>query len=172
MDTWVGCGYRTSSLNRFVYSESDPVNKIDPSGNFAITLSLNNSIAGILATANIARVGIRVAVLAASIVYGDYIVRNNNIALSIDQSLSSNEVKEKSTERKAYKSRCTEPEPPGLSGCDRLRWLLKRNQDCKEMRERFSEKWYKDNDPNHVGEIINLQVAIDGLLEDIEKLCK
>ncbi len=175
MDEWRGCGYIPLESNKFIYSESDPANKIDPSGYFAVSLSdlsVSNSINKTLSTISSTAVGISVWTIASSIQYGDYVTRENNLVWSMDHSLSAKEVKEKSAERKAYKKRCTESKPPGLSGCDLLRWLLRRNQDCKEMRENFARKWYNDNEPNHVGEIKNLEIAIETLLQDIEKFCK
>ncbi|MDF2179906.1 putative Ig domain-containing protein [Aliiglaciecola sp. CAU 1673] len=175
MDAWRGCSYTPQGLNKYIYSESDPLNKIDPSGYFASSLSevsISNSINTTLTTMSAAVIGVSAGTIGSSILYGDYISRNNNLVWNMDHSLSSKEVKEKSAERKAYKRRCTEPKPPGLSGCDSLRWLLKRNQDCKEMRENFAKKWYGDNEANHVGEIKNLEVAIDKLLKDIERFCK
>ncbi|MCV2885508.1 RHS repeat-associated core domain-containing protein [Aestuariibacter sp. AA17] len=53
MDTWMGNTLIPSSLNKFVYAESDPVNNYDPSGNFLVSSGLNNTIRSALLAARI-----------------------------------------------------------------------------------------------------------------------
>ena len=79
---------------------------------------------------------------------------------------------EKRTERKNLKRRCTESTPPHLTEpCDVARWKLQRNKDCKSLREDFGKKWYNDLEPNHQGEIQNLEKAIRDLEQWIKDNC-
>jgi len=49
MDTWAGIDTRPHSLNKYIYTEGDPINNIDPSGNFLTSLGAANTIRSILA---------------------------------------------------------------------------------------------------------------------------
>lgn len=49
MDNWVGIDIRPLSLNKFLYTESDSVNNMDPSGRFLIGASIGTNIRSILA---------------------------------------------------------------------------------------------------------------------------
>lgn len=81
------------------------------------------------------------------------------------------QIEEQSRERKAYKTRCTQQVPPGLTDpCEIARWELDRNRDCLNMREAYSRKWFSDN-VTHVLEIANLRKAITKL-EDFLRCCE
>jgi RHS repeat-associated protein len=96
---------------------------------------------------------------------------HRNELAQISQAVNSQAVKQQAAERKSYKQRCTEPSPPGLGGCDRLRWMLQRNKDCKRMREDYSRKWFGDNEPGHMIEIANLARSIEKLELEIATAC-
>ncbi|MBL8299632.1 MAG: RHS repeat protein [Rhodanobacteraceae bacterium] len=74
-------------------------------------------------------------------------------------------------DRRAYSKRCTESPPPGLSPCEEARWKLKRNQDCRRMRQSFSDRWHGGPDASHAGEIENLDRAIEKLENYIRDNC-
>lgn len=50
MDSWNGVESIPLSINKYIYTEGDPVNNIDPSGNFLVSLGARNTIERILAT--------------------------------------------------------------------------------------------------------------------------
>jgi len=59
MDTWGGINTRPESLNKYVYTEDDPVNGVDPSGHFGIaSVMVAVNIHGFLSTTPIAKTSI------------------------------------------------------------------------------------------------------------------
>ncbi|MBI3563200.1 MAG: RHS repeat-associated core domain-containing protein [Gammaproteobacteria bacterium] len=88
-----------------------------------------------------------------------------------DAADDASDVADKSRERKAYKRRCTESPPTGLSPCEEAKWKLQRNKDCKQMRTNFGNKWYGDNEANHQAEIRNLDKSIKDLEEFLRMNC-
>ncbi|HNL15334.1 RHS repeat-associated core domain-containing protein [Accumulibacter sp.] len=74
-------------------------------------------------------------------------------------------------ERNDYHNRCDEQPPPNLDLCARWRWELNRNQQCKADRDRYSRKWYGDNEPGHAEAMRNLDRSIDKLKDKIARLC-
>src|ERR1700750_2808181 len=73
--------------------------------------------------------------------------------------------------RKPYHKRCDEPPPPGLKGCDQLRWLLQRGKDCVKMRQYYVDKW-NDTYPGHRDQIAQRQKAVEDLERRIKKECE
>ena len=58
MDTWMGVNSDPVTLNKYAYGNLDPVNYIDPTGNFGLTsLSAGINVRGVLATTSFARYG-------------------------------------------------------------------------------------------------------------------
>ncbi|GBC60977.1 RHS repeat protein [Desulfonema ishimotonii] len=68
----------------------------------------------------------------------------------------------------SYKERCNEKEPTGLTPCQLLLWLLKRDKDCVEMREEFDRKWGRD----HSSQIQERNKAIKKTLKKLENRCR
>jgi RHS repeat-associated protein len=68
----------------------------------------------------------------------------------------------------AYKKRCNEPPPNGLSPCDLARWKLRRNMDCRNMRRAWDDKWQPGR---HQNDIDNLVRGILNLEDWIRKNC-
>jgi RHS repeat-associated protein len=68
----------------------------------------------------------------------------------------------------AYKRRCNEPPPPGLDPCDLARWKLSRNQDCRNMRQDWDNKWQPGR---HDNDIANLDRSIQNLKQWIAQNC-
>lgn len=180
MDTWIGICRTPITLNKYIYANSDAVNGIDPSGKNTISMQMS-ALNGLGALSSIALPSYTKFVVgsSAAILYGAYVARDNGIVWAMDESadqpsprsLTREERRAKSQERKQYKSRCTQPPPPGLSGCELLKWLLERNKDCMEMRQKFGDRWYGDNDPNHVSEISRMAQAVRKLEEEIRRKC-
>jgi len=55
MDTWMGNSTDPVTLHKYLYGNVDPVNFVDPSGNFSLgSVGATNNIIGVLATASIA----------------------------------------------------------------------------------------------------------------------
>jgi hypothetical protein len=68
----------------------------------------------------------------------------------------------------AYKARCNEPPPPGLSPCNLAKWKLSRNTDCRNMRQRWDDKW---SPGGHANDIANLDRRIQTLKDRAAKYC-
>jgi RHS repeat-associated protein len=83
-------------------------------------------------------------------------------------SSSSQDAAQRQAEYDAYKKRCNETPPPGLDKCEKWRWLLQRNQDCRNMRQAWDDKWQPGR---HEGDIRNLDKAIENLKQKIAKEC-
>jgi RHS repeat-associated protein len=72
----------------------------------------------------------------------------------------------KKAERIKYSKRCTETDPPELTGCDLLCWRLKRNEECQKLRLEFGKKWY--NDTTHDIENINVAKSVVNARKAVE----
>lgn len=125
MDTWQGKRCRPLSLNKYSYAETDPVNLIDPSGRNA---TLGGSLAGlgglgVLFRISIPTIGAR-AMVAANFVALDVAQRAANVAwaISIEDVPNANSAADLAAyqvDKERQKKRCEEPEPPGLSLCEK-----------------------------------------------------
>ena len=146
-------------LNTYGYVLNNPISLVDPSG--------QNPLCPILITADGPLI---IGDLACVCLIG---VGMYAMSSSPPQSGASDasDKSNKSSERKVYKKRCLEQPPPGLDPCEEAKWKLQRNLDCLQMRKAFSKKWYNDNEPNHLGEITNLEIAIQNLRKWIEDNC-
>ena len=55
MDTWQGVNSDPQTLHKYLYAHADPINNIDPTGNFSLgSISVGGSIQGVLTTVSIA----------------------------------------------------------------------------------------------------------------------
>lgn len=142
----------------------------DPSGNMTL-VSLNLGMRQSAASMSLAVGGLYVAynIELYATLYGSYVAAIENQSWALSESLDSSNKAEKSSDRKKYKSRCTESPPPNLKGLEKLKWILQRNKDCKQMRENFGKKWFDELDDAHSREIENLKRAIQKLEEEIAK---
>jgi RHS repeat-associated protein len=100
-----------------------------------------------------------------------------NVADDLGDPDSKSKSDQKRKERIAYKTRCSEPEPSGLTLCERAKWRLQRAKDCKRMRVEFRKKWYPDDDDEdendtHAKTIKDLDVAIARLQMMVDNCCK
>ena len=77
--------------------------------------------------------------------------------------------KQKDKDYNAYKNRCNQPPPPGLSPCALARWKLQRNMDCRNMRQAWDDKWMPGR---QASDIQNLNQSIANLEAWIRKNCK
>ena len=50
MDTWPVSDYDPMTLNRYAYTQNDPINNVDPSGHFLVALNAGTTMRGVLAT--------------------------------------------------------------------------------------------------------------------------
>jgi RHS repeat-associated protein len=71
-------------------------------------------------------------------------------------------------EYEAYKRRCNESPPEGLNLCEKARWRLQRNKDCRRMRQQWDDKWQPGR---HRRDIENLDRGIKDLEEWIRNNC-
>jgi RHS repeat-associated protein len=75
---------------------------------------------------------------------------------------------DRASEYSAYKNRCNQPPPPGLSPCDLARWKLQRNRDCRNMRQAWDDRWMPGR---HANDIANLDRSIANLEAWIKQNC-
>lgn len=87
------------------------------------------------------------------------------------QNLSSAEERQKAQERKEYSRICKSPIPPSGDACKDAKANRDRLQQCLQLRESFSNKWYKDSDPGHMSEIANTRTAVAKLDKFIRENC-
>jgi len=105
------------------------------------------------------------------LLFFDYFRVSLETISALSQSLTKEEKRERSVERKAYKTRCRQTPPPGMSRCEEEKWKLERNKDCFNMRNRFMRKWHNDQDPGHMTALNNLISAIRKNIEYINNNC-
>jgi hypothetical protein len=75
----------------------------------------------------------------------------------------------KQTDYDAFKARCNEQPPPGLSVCNLAKWKLTRNTDCRNMQQSWDDKW---SSRRHADVIENLDQRIRTLEDRAAKYCK
>jgi len=75
---------------------------------------------------------------------------------------------DRANEYNAYKNRCNQPPPPGLSPCDLARWKLQRNRDCRNMRQSWDDNWMPGR---HATDIANLDRSVQNLEAWIKQNC-
>lgn len=71
-------------------------------------------------------------------------------------------------EHDAYKDRAGQQPPPNLDKCERLKWILKREQDVVAAMEMWDLKW---NSGRHAEAIRQRKQGIEKLKKQIEKEC-
>ena len=75
---------------------------------------------------------------------------------------------EAAKEHDAYKKRAGQPPPPNLDECERLKWLLQREQDVVNAMEQWDSKWIAGR---HIASIQQRNSAIEKLKKQIEEKC-
>jgi hypothetical protein len=71
-------------------------------------------------------------------------------------------------EHDAYKDRSRQTPPPNFDECERLKWLLKREQDVVQGMQAWDAKWLPGR---HAQAISQRMRGIDKLKEQIKKKC-
>lgn len=174
MDEWGGCNVRPSSINKYVYGESNPAINTDPSGNSIMQMGISVSILGTINATQIAYTG---ATIAASFAAYDIVNHGAVTVWAISESSSPNINSEREAvlyyqENRRYKNRCNEKEPKGLTICEKWRWKLKRNKECADLRDAFGKRWFNSFDENHKRIIDQYRVSIKKLEKNIANRCK
>ncbi len=153
-------------VNLFEYARVNGIRYADPYGEVAIPAPClaNPAACAALVVATVTVIWDGCKVVVKSIPQSIFSIGNNG-------DLTADQRREMAAERKAYKERCTEPNPKGMSPCDEAKWKLDRNKDCYNMRKSFMEKWFNDNEAGHVEELENLKKSIEALAEFINREC-
>ncbi|RUL79923.1 RHS repeat-associated core domain-containing protein [Dyella choica] len=94
------------------------------------------------------------------------------MANQADSGLTSDQIAERSRERKEYSAVCKSPIPPTGDKCKDAEANLARLQRCLSLREAFSQKWFDDQESGHMIEIANTRQAIARLEQWIAENCK
>jgi len=71
-------------------------------------------------------------------------------------------------EHDEYKARANETPPPDLDECERLRWLLQREQDVVDSMTAWDQKWLPGR---HTQAVEQRQRAVDKLKDQIKQKC-
>lgn len=144
----------------FGYVQNNPVNFTDPSGEFAIALPIICAGGGCQAAAGaVVGIGIAAAAAATGIV--------GNIAENLQETI------ERLANREEYKRICSEPPPPGLSGCELAKWKLNKAKRCKQARDENTKRWWGGQDNRHNPQLeYDLLKAIKDAEALVERLCK
>ncbi|WP_339133389.1 MAG: RHS repeat-associated core domain-containing protein [Candidatus Electrothrix sp. GW3-4] len=136
-------------INLYAYVGSDPVNGVDPEGLNALVIKGLEWGGRLL-----------MAAMGAKAAQETYDAVKDRDASGNDQA--------RQAEYDRYKARCNERPPGGLDQCEKWRWLLQRNKDCRDMRQAWDDKWQPGR---HQNDIDNLQRGIDKLQDKINRYC-
>ncbi|GGC83390.1 hypothetical protein GCM10011396_33500 [Undibacterium terreum] len=162
----------SGGINTFGYVYGDPVSNVDPNGTSVI--ALGNGWAG-AAGAGGGAIGFGAAAAVAGAGYGGWQIGqyiNPTVQPWIASLLDKVDEAQRVWERQQYHKRCDEPEPPGLSNCEKWKWRRDRAKQCIADRDQYSKKWYPGSEePGHVNVISNLRQAIENLNDKISRFC-
>lgn len=79
------------------------------------------------------------------------------------------ELSKRQTDHDAYTARCNQPPPPGLSPCNLAKWKLSENTECRNMQQRWDDKW---STGRHANAIINMERRIQTMKDRAAKYCR
>ncbi len=192
MDSWEGRSCKPISLNKYLYTESDPVNGIDPTGKYTSVVGIGAGLAamGILATTaqvnyqnstsdgtSSFSIGPGDSTLLLAKIYFSYIDNINIFSLANDILLNSSsdsgsDAAQRQADYEAYKYGPCDPRnqipPPGLSPCEAARWKLNVVKRCRDMRQDWDDRWQPGR---HAEEIDNIGRWIVKLERIVERVC-
>jgi RHS repeat-associated protein len=167
-------GLGGGDANYYAYVRNSPIRLVDPAGTTGLEVvgletlggwTIGGAATGVGAAAagTAASVGVIAVVLA-----DEYeTVQAGNLTAALAAGANANAVV-RQREYEAYKARCGQPPPPGLTVCELLRWKLERNRDCRRMRQNWDDKWQPGR---HANDIMLLDRSIKTLLDKIRRTC-
>lgn len=130
-------------INFFAYVDNNSLLRFDPIGEFLIVV-------------NPYTVGLTVAGIA--IAYEGCKALANGVVLAVG---AISDKAKKGMEHRAYKDRCADKPPEGLSKCDQAKHNAERWKDCYNMRKAFQWKWHGNEwDPGFETQLENVQQSI------------
>lgn len=147
--------------NRYAYVNGSPLSATDPLG-----LVPNPAEAACALGPNPVCVGGVVVDIGSWIIGG---LGAGAVAAAVSTPGSTQQSQARQDEYDAYKNRCNEKPPEGLDACELAEWKLKRNKECRSMRQAWDDKWLPGR---HANDIANLDRGIQKLEEWIKQNCK
>ncbi|WP_444935500.1 RHS repeat domain-containing protein [Microbulbifer sp. JMSA004] len=118
-------------INTYGYVYQNPVANGDPTG---LVCGTGLCVGAVIGGIRVAQLGYRA--------YRSYRAVQALSQLSENVSDLQSEI-EYEANKSEYHNRCDEPEPPGfLDPCDRAKWQLKKAQDCRNLRQSMTDRWF------------------------------
>jgi RHS repeat-associated protein len=143
-------------INTYAYVESNPLGKVDPTGQFAIVIP---------AIPAIAEAVVYVGSAAATAWTAHQMTQHTDKDLQREI--------EKEANRREYKDICSEPPPPGLDQCELAKWNLRKAQMCKAARNENTKRWWGGEDNRHSSQLaVDLDNAIRNAEKAVERACR
>jgi hypothetical protein len=149
-------------INTYAYVYSNPLGGYDPTGEFDPLTPLVPVVQGVATATGIGLAA--VTGMVSAVVVG---VLPQPIAPDFGGAGSP-----QSQARDEYHRVCDEPPPPGLTGCDLLKWKLAKAERCRMLRQQYTNQYYGGStDPGHQQQFNQIDQAIENLKKKIEQQC-
>jgi RHS repeat-associated protein len=157
--------------NPYIYADDDPISGTDSKGLF---LDEGGTFTGTRGVGLLGRVGYAGLAFAGGYGLGTVIYNSNGtwIQDQLGEAYDPNkdDSPEKQADRRAYHRRCDERNPPGLTGCDLIRWKIQKVKDCIRMRTDYMNRW-NDTYKGHRDQIDQKKRELEALEKQLGAGC-